>query len=133
MSETLTEQEQAYPTDPMAGVVGVPFLPLNNQPTAYVASLVVKSGPGVLFGFSGYNSGSNGFLLGFDAGTLPADNAVAVFVMAIVSASNFSANWGTAPSTGGRPFSRGFVLCTSSTAPTKTLGTASVWIDAQYV
>src|SRR5438132_1568791 len=88
---------------------------------AYANALVVKSGPGKLYGFQGYNSGAAQFILVLDAATLPADGAVPCFPVAVAATANFSAFFGDT----GRPFDTGIVICNSSTAPTKKIGRAS--------
>lgn len=117
------------------GDYGPAGVPCNSTSNALEIVRVVKSGAGVLFGFSGFsNAGASQFILGFDK--LPDNTAtgltnaeVPVLVVTVPAASNFSydaGNWG-------RPFSRGMILACSSTAATLTLGTATVWLDAQYV
>lgn len=106
-------------------------LPLNAHTNAYADALLVKSGPGVLFGFSGYSSNVAGqFIQVHDSATVPADGAVPVMVISLgTAASNFSAYFALP----GRTFLYGIVLCNSSTAPTKTVGSADTWFDAQFI
>lgn len=109
---------------------GYDAFPVNSHSLAFEASRVVKAGAGTLYGFSGFsNDTGSGFILGFDAAAVPSNGAVPVLVVATSAASNFSADWGQ----WGRAFTRGIILCYSTTAATLTLGSASVWIDAQYV
>lgn len=104
--------------------------PLNATTTAYAASLVVKASAGRLFGLQGYNSlGSAQFIQIHDAASLPADTAVPKVVVLVPATSNFSIDFGQF----GRLFSTGIVVCNSTTGPTKTIGAADVWLDAQYV
>ena len=103
--------------------------PLNIHSNVYQASLVVKSGPGILYGFTVYNSKSAAqFIQVFDAATLPADGAVPAFVVTVATAANFGVNW-----LPGRTFQTGIVICNSSTGPTKTIGSADCFFDCQYV
>ena len=96
---------------------------------AYAASLVVKATAGTLFGLSGYNSKTSAqFLQVHDAAELPADTAVPAVVITVPATSNFSIDFGER----GRWFNTGIVICNSSTGPTKTIGSADVWVDAQY-
>lgn len=103
--------------------------PDNATSTVYATSLVVKAGAGVLFGIIGYNSKASAqFVLVHDAATLPADGAAPKIVLTVPATSNFSIDFGPF----GRKFSTGIVLSNSSTGPTKTVGAADCWFDAQY-
>ena len=101
--------------------------PVNATTVAYAASLVAKATDGVLYRVSGYNSGAAQFLQVHDAAALPADAAVPKVVLAIAATSNFDFDFGVH----GRGFTNGIVICNSSTGPTKTIGSANCWIDAQ--
>ena len=106
------------------------LLPVNARSVAYEASRVAKSGAGLCFGLSGYNSKvSAQFILVFDAQTVPADGAVPETIISVPAASNFSLDYGYH----GRAFTQGIVVCNSSTGPTKTIGSADCWFDVQYV
>jgi hypothetical protein len=95
----------------------------------YANSLIVKRGPGKLYGFQGYNSGAAQFILVCDALGVPADGSIPCFPIAVAATSNFSAFFGDT----GRTFQTGIVLVNSSTAPTKTIGAADCFFDAQYI
>lgn len=104
-------------------------MPDNATPVAYVASLVIKSTPGYLHGLTGYNAKtSTQFIQLHDGATLPADTAVPKVVFSVPASSSFSLDYGPEP----RYFSTGIVVCNSSTGPTKTIGSADCWFDAQY-
>lgn len=102
---------------------------LNSTSVAYEASRVVKAKPGTLFGLTGYNSKASAqFIHVFDAPGTPAEGAIPVVVISVAASSPFSIDWGAL----GRTFERGIVLVNSSTGPTKTIGSADCWFDAQY-
>ena len=103
--------------------------PLNNHSIAYANSLIVKSGPGILFGFTVYSSKASAqFIQVFDANTVPADGAIPACVFTVAATSNLPVNW-----IPGRTFLAGCVLVNSSTGPTKTIGSADCWFDAQFL
>ena len=102
----------------------------NVTSTAYEASHVIKNAPGTLYGLSGYNSKSSAqFILLFNSTTVPVDTTAAVYVITIPAQSNFSVDFGVY----GRPFSIGIVVSNSSTSPTKTIGSADCFFDAQII
>lgn len=101
----------------------------NATVAAYVASKIVKASSGRLFGLTGYNSKSSAqFIQLHDSATLPADTAIPVFLISVPASSSFSIDFGMR----GRSFANGIVVCNSSTGPTKTIGSADVYIDAQF-
>ena len=146
MNDEIVEDTADYPAYPpvsrseplpveivAAAAVGTPAdingCPLNSTSVAYEASRLVKAGPGVLTGFSGYNSKASAqFILVFASATLPADGAVPVLVITAPTAANFSYD----PGIYGRAFPHGVYITNSSTGPTKTIGSADCWFDAQY-
>jgi hypothetical protein len=109
--------------------------PRNATTLALANSLVVCAGACRLIGFGGYNNKAAAqFLQVFDTTTVPADNAVPVFVIAVgVGGGAATGTYGVYFGTAGRWFDRGCVITNSSTAATKTIGSADTWIDAQYV
>lgn len=97
--------------------------------SALAASLVVKASAGVLYGFSGFNnSASAQYIQVHDSATLPADTAVPEVVIKADAGENFF--W--SPTVAGVSFTAGIVLCNSSTAATKTIGSADCWFQAEY-
>lgn len=131
----MDEEREQLLASVFAGEAGF-VLPLNSTSNVYESFRVVKSGQGILLGFSGYNSNSGTqFILGFDANQVPADGAVPIVIIAAPGSSNFSADFGSVAvgSVTGRAFRAGLVLCNSSTGPTKTIGSADCWFDVQYV
>lgn len=114
----------------LAGEFKAPGYPLNATTGAYANTLVVKAGPALLFGLSGFNSKlSAQWIQIFDSSTVPANGAVPDVIITVPTVANFSADW-IFP---GRFFNQGIVVCNSSTGPTLTLGSADCWIDAQYL
>ena len=95
---------------------------------AYEASRVIKNIKGVLFGVFGYNSGAAGFIQIFDSATVPADGAAPDIVIAVGATSNFQLMIGDRS----YPFVNGISYCFSSTGPTKTLSTATAWINPLF-
>ena len=91
--------------------------------TAYEAYRICKTSAGVLVSLFGYNSGGAGWIQLFDSATLPADGAFPVATFAVPGTANFSLDVAVL----GLPFTTGIVAVFSSTGPTKTLGTASVF------
>lgn len=105
-------------------------LPLNARSNVYENSRLVKAGPGYLFGLSGFNSKvSAQWIQVHDSATLPADGAVPELILTVSTVANFSILWALP----GRAFQRGIYLVNSSTGPTKTIGAADCWFDAQYI
>jgi hypothetical protein len=104
--------------------------PDNNHSNALEASRVLKVGPGVLFGLSVFNNNAaTQFIQLHDSQTVPADGAVPVFFFPVATQSSFFVQY--APP--GRQFLYGIVVCNSSTGPTKTVGAADCFFDAQFV
>lgn len=91
------------------------------------ASLVVKASAGTLFSLTGYNAGPAQFLQVHNAATLPANAAVPLCVVSVPAQSNFSLEWKL-----GLPCSTGIVFSNSSTAATKTIGSADCHITATF-
>jgi hypothetical protein len=108
---------------------GASNLPANIHSNALSASLIVKSGQGLLYGFTVLNTNASAqFIQVFDAQSVPADGAVPAVVFVVAGAGDKGVNWIPA-----RTFHTGIVICNSSTADTKTLGSADCFFDAQFV
>ena len=97
----------------------------------YAASGVIKNSAGSLYGVIAYNSKtSDQFLQFHDASSLPADTAVPAIAPILLPAQSHA----SIDLTGiGMPFTTGIVWCNSSTAPTKTIGSADVFLTALYL
>lgn len=103
--------------------------PFNARSIKYATSIVVKTGPGILFGFTVYSSkAASQFIQLFDANTLPADGVDPEWFVSVAATSDREFNW-----VPGRTFRNGIVICNSSTGPTKTIGSADCYFDAQFL
>lgn len=101
----------------------------NATTTAYAASIFAKASAGTLWGLSGYNSRASGqWIQVHDAASLPSEGAAPKVLIYVAAQSSFAIDFGVR----GRAFGTGIVICNSSTGPTKTLGAADCWFDAQY-
>lgn len=110
-------------------LLGQSDAPLSAEVSAYVASKVIKATGGRLFQLTGYNSKTSAqFIHVYDAASLPADTAVPKLILLVPASSNFSFDLPIA----GRKFSHGIVVGNSSTGPTKTIGSADCWFNAEY-
>ncbi len=116
-------------TTPSTNGTSTATAPTNATTTAYATNLVVKASAGTLFGLSGFNSlASAQWVQIHNAASLPADAAVPAVLIYVEATKPFSIDFGVY----GRRFSTGIVVCCSTTGPTKTIGAANLWIDAQY-
>ena len=98
--------------------------------TALEASRVVKATPGVLYTLTGYSSKVTAqFIQIHNSATLPGDGGAPVITFPVPAGGVFSYSPGEK---WGKFFSAGIVVCNSTTAATKTLGSADCWFNVQY-
>ena len=104
-------------------------LPRNKHSNGYAASIIANTGPGILYGFTVYNSNASAqFVQVFDAATVPANAANPAVVFTVAATDQLAVEW-----VNGRSYLTGIVICNSSTGPTKTLGSADCYFDVQYI
>lgn len=105
-------------------------LPLNVHSQVYSNSIMVKSGPGMLFGLLVYNSNTGAQAIQvFDAAVLPDDGAVPAAVFNIPGSDSRALQYLPL----GRVFLVGCVICNSSTYNSKSIGSADCFFDVQYI
>jgi hypothetical protein len=106
------------------------YCPSLDTSAAYEASSISKASAGVLYGVFGYNSKTTGqYIQFFNSATVPADAAVPFIAPIFVPAqSNFSFDTGKF----GLFFSAGISWSNSSTATTKTIGSADIFATVAY-
>lgn len=112
-----------------SGSISVSSLPGAAAPvssSAYEASHILKASAGVLYAVSGYNSGPAQWIQIHNSATLPANGVAPVLTFYVPTTSNFSRDFPVALT-----LSAGIVVCNSTTGPTKTIGAADVFFDAQ--
>lgn len=103
--------------------------PLNKWSNALQASMVVKTGPGILYGVTVTNTlASSQYVLLFDATAVPADGAVPILAKLLPASDAVGFSW-----LPGRTFLTGIVVCNSTTNTSKTLGLANCLFDCQFV
>jgi hypothetical protein len=109
-------------------------LPLSARSNAYANALKVKSGPGLLFGFSAYSSLATAqFIQVHDSAVAPASGAVPEAVFQVnsgaVATGDYIAVSYIFPC---RFLQRGIYVVNSTTGPTYTAGAADTFFDAQF-
>lgn len=103
--------------------------PLNKHSAAYANSIFVKSGQGILYGFTARSSNASAqFIQVHDTQAVPASGAVPCVVVDIAATATTGALW-----LPGRTFLYGCWIVNSTTAPTYTAGAADTFFDVQYL
>lgn len=95
-----------------------------------VASLIIKASPGRLFNLIITNTKASAqYIQLFNSTTLPADTTAALVSIYVPATSSASIDYSLI----GRYFSTGIVVSNSSTAATKTIGSADCFFSAEYL
>lgn len=98
--------------------------------SALEASHVIKASAGRLFQLTGVNTKTSAqYIQVFNSTTVPADSTAPVLLAYVPAGANFSFDFGAI----GRYFSTGIAVSNSSTAATKTIGSADCWFNAEYL
>lgn len=105
-----------------------PPRPTKASTTALAASLIAKASGGTLYRAVITNTGAAQYVQVHNTTTVPADTAVPAMVVYVPASSTFVLDVGAA----GLAFATGITLCNSSTAATKTIGAADLWLDVLY-
>lgn len=105
------------------------LLPLYFASPRLQASAVVKTGPGTFYSVTMTNTNADArFLQVFDARDLPADGAVPLFSRSVAIGDAITLTW-----TVGHTFNVGLIVCNSTTAASKTLGSADSIFDVTFI
>lgn len=98
--------------------------------TALEASHVIKASAGRLYQLTGVNTKTSAqYIQVFNSTTVPADTTAPILLAYVGAGANFSWDFGQV----GRYFSTGISVSNSSTAATKTIGSADCWFNAEFV
>jgi hypothetical protein len=117
------------PTDDADYAAGGGATPSEAHTTALAASLVVKASAGTLLSITGYNnSSSEQYIQVHNTTSLPSNTAVPIIVFKAQPNDNF----GYFLDDLGQSFATGITVCNSSTAATKTIGSADCWFNVRY-
>lgn len=127
MSSTLDE---LTPVEQLFASFAAAELPKNAHSNALASSRVVLAGTGYLVSLYVTNTNAAAqYIHVHDARELPSNGAVPEVVLtALASSDKFLAY-----ALPGRFFRHGITICNSSTAATTTLGSADIFVDAQFI
>ena len=99
------------------------------NPRKLVNSLIVKAGPGLLFGFTATSTNvAAQFIQLFDATAVPSNGAVPLLTLNVAAANVATVAW-----IPGRGHTEGIVLANSTTQGTLTIGAADTIFDVQFL
>lgn len=119
--DALTIAAGGTPSSANSGGTSTAVAPTKVSTPALVASKILKASAGTLIHLVASNTKASAQMIQiFDSATLPLDNAVPLVSFKVPAADARSYD---IPITG-MPFSNGIVVCNSSTAATKTIGSA---------
>lgn len=105
-------------------------MPSNHNPAALAASAVVCARRSALLRATMLNTNAAArWMQVFDAAAVPADAAVPILSIPVAAGALATLDLGVH----GKLFKAGIVICTSSTAATKTIGAADALIEATFV
>lgn len=105
-------------------------LPRNCHSQALASSIVVCTYPAYLYSFTVSNTKASAQFVQFhDATSLPADGLIPSTVFTLPGSGDKTVAFGIP----GRLFLYGIVVCNSSTAGTKTIGSADCFFDVQFL
>lgn len=93
--------------------------------------MIVKAEAGTLYSLKGSSSSNAAvWLQTFDSATLPEEGAIPIHSFQIAAGADFAYDF-TLPY--GMYFSNGLVWCASTDRETKVIGSACLWVVAQYI
>lgn len=111
-----------------ASTIAIQGADTTNNSAGAAASLIVLAAPGILYSLTGYNNkASDQYIQLHDSAALPADASVPKITLVAYAGTPFSYDFPA-----GRIFTAGIVVCNSSTAITKTIGSADCLFDATF-
>lgn len=122
------QQRQAMSLATLAAATSTTGGASGRSSAALEASNIASAAGGSLISLTGYNSKASAqFIQVHNSATVPANGAVPIVTFTVPATSNFSLNFTTPMA-----FGAGIVVCNSSTATTKTLGSADCFFTIQY-
>lgn len=103
--------------------------PYNSYSLKYENARQIAAGRSLLLGLTVFSSNvASQWVQLFDSLTLPADGTPPVWIQTVAATGNLGFLW-----IPGRVFEAGIWACNSTTGPTKTIGAADCYFDAQWI